>query len=184
LKLTGNRQLQKYIALIDNRIRFDEIPLSRHGHIIFYMTNLQFQTTQPGNVLYGFALNGLTSLFCAHRGFCSLQLRLKTPSIRPRALPNRAPNWLRFLLNGEPYPNVVGDESSKKSKDDCHRYFHNRTSIRVCIGIKVWVADRELWVGWGEWNAAGNGACIHTNMQFLPHHSSIQTPVNVITKSQ
>lgn len=64
LRLTGNRELQKYIALIDNRIRFDEIPLSPHGEIIFYMTNFlseQFQTTSPGNVLYGMSDNGMVS---------------------------------------------------------------------------------------------------------------------------
>jgi len=62
LRLTGNRGLQKYIALIDNRIRFDEIPLSPHGEIIFYMTNFlseQFQTTNPANVLYGMSDNGM-----------------------------------------------------------------------------------------------------------------------------
>ena len=62
LRLTGNRGLQKYIALIDNRIRFDEIPLSPHGEIIFYMRNFlseQFQTTNPDNVLYGMSDNGM-----------------------------------------------------------------------------------------------------------------------------
>jgi hypothetical protein len=64
LRLTGNRELQKYIALIDNRIRFDEIPLSPHGEIVFHMTNFlseQFQTTNPGNVLYGMSDNGMAS---------------------------------------------------------------------------------------------------------------------------
>jgi hypothetical protein len=64
VKLTQSRALQKYIALIDNRIRFDEIPLSPHGQIIFYVTDLlseQFQTTQPGNVLYGTSDNGMSS---------------------------------------------------------------------------------------------------------------------------
>jgi hypothetical protein len=71
VRLTENRELQKYIALIDNRIRFDEIPLQPHGQIISYMTDLfseQFQTKQPGNVLYGAADNGVaTSIPCSLR---------------------------------------------------------------------------------------------------------------------
>ena len=64
LRLTQNRRLQKYIALIDNRIRFDEIPLSPYGEIIFYMTDFlsrQLQTMQPGNILYGMSDNGVVS---------------------------------------------------------------------------------------------------------------------------
>jgi hypothetical protein len=71
VKLTGNRSLQKYIALVDNHIRFDAIPLSPHGELIFYMANFlsqQFQATQPGNVLYGTSNNGMVSLFYAHYG--------------------------------------------------------------------------------------------------------------------
>jgi hypothetical protein len=106
-------------------------------------------------------------------------------SIRPRAQPNPAPNWLRFLPNGKPYPNVVVEvavnhESPSKLRDDCHRYFHDRTSIRVWFGIEVWVAGRKFWVGWGERNGAGNRGVIHTNMRFPPQHSSIQNPINVV----
>jgi hypothetical protein len=106
-------------------------------------------------------------------------------SIRPSTQPNPSPNWLRFLPNGKPYPNVVVEvavnhESPNKSKEDCHRYFHNSTSIRVWIGIKVWVASRTYWVGWGERNATGNRAYIHSDMRFPPQHSSIENPVDIV----
>jgi len=65
--------------------------------------------------------------------------------IRPTALPNPPPAWLRFLPNGAPYPNVVvevavNNEGPTKLRADCHRYFSNSTSVCVWVGIKVWVA--------------------------------------------
>ena len=116
---------------------------------------------------------------------CGLKRPDLSYSIRPRALPNPAPNWMRFCPSGKPYPHVVVEvavnhEGPKKLIEDCHRYFHNRTSIRVWIGIKVWVVGRKFWVGWAERNAAGNRAVIHTNMRFPPPSSSIQTPVSLI----
>jgi hypothetical protein len=36
--LTKNRQFQKYIALIDGKIRFDELPGPPHGSIIYQLT--------------------------------------------------------------------------------------------------------------------------------------------------
>lgn len=56
--------------------------------------------------------------------------------IRPRALPHLPPPWLRYLPNGDPYPNVVlevavNHESPQKLKRDCHRYFDNGTSVCV-----------------------------------------------------
>jgi len=63
--------------------------------------------------------------------------------IRPTALPNLPPAWLRFLPNGAPYPNVVvevavNNEGPTKLQADCHRYFSNSTSVCVWIGIEVW----------------------------------------------
>jgi len=102
--------------------------------------------------------------------------------IRPRALPNTPPAWLRFLANGITYPNVVvevavNNEGSRKLRDDCHRYF---SSISIWIGVKVWIAGRKFWVGWGERSPTGNRALIQTNMQFPPHYHPINTPVNLI----
>jgi hypothetical protein len=105
--------------------------------------------------------------------------------IRPRALPNPPPAWLRFLPNGEPYPNVVVEvavnhEGPAKLRADCYRYFSNTTSVCIWIGIKVWVAGQKFWVGWADRAANGNRAMIHTNMRFPPHHYPVNTPVNLV----
>lgn len=39
-RLTKNRQFQKYIALIDGKIRFDELPGPPHGSIIYHLTRI------------------------------------------------------------------------------------------------------------------------------------------------
>ena len=102
-----------------------------------------------------------------------------------RALPNPPFDWIRFLPNGAPYPNVVvevavNNEGPAKLKSDCHRYFSNSTSVCVWIGVKIWLAGRKFWVGWAERAPGGNRATIHTNMRFLPHHHAIDTPVNLV----
>jgi hypothetical protein len=66
LALTGNREFSKYIALIDYRVRFDDIPLRPHGQIIGYMSEYLagvFQTTSPANVLFAAGDNGMASSF-------------------------------------------------------------------------------------------------------------------------
>ena len=66
LALTGNREYSKYIALIDYRVRFDDIPLDPHGQIIGYMNAYLasvFQTTSPANVLFAACGNGMASSF-------------------------------------------------------------------------------------------------------------------------
>jgi hypothetical protein len=64
--LTGNREYSKYIALIDYRLRFDEIALSPHGQVIMYMidhlSNI-FQTRSQAHVLFGANDNGMASSF-------------------------------------------------------------------------------------------------------------------------
>lgn len=55
LKLTESRELAKYIALIDYRIRFDELPLPPHGEIISYLSDLlseAFQTRNPAKCAF------------------------------------------------------------------------------------------------------------------------------------
>ena len=105
--------------------------------------------------------------------------------IRPRALPNPPPPWLKFQPNGDPYPNVVievevNNESALKLKQDCHRYFRSTTSVCVWIGIKIWVRGRKVWIAWADRAATGNRGVIHTNMRLPPHHHSIDTPVNLV----
>jgi hypothetical protein len=101
--------------------------------------------------------------------------------IRPGALPNPPPSWLKFLPDRGPYPNVIVEvevdrEGLGTLRDDCHRYFSNTTSVCIWIGIKVWVASRKFWVAWAERSANGNDAVIHSNSRIHP----VDTPVNLI----
>ena len=64
LKLTGSRELAKYIALIDYRIRFDELPMKPHGEVVGHMASYLgevFQTTSANGVLIAASDNGITS---------------------------------------------------------------------------------------------------------------------------
>ena len=64
LKLTAHRDLAKYIALIDYRIRFDELPIAPHGEVAGYVNNYLgeiFQSTSPAGVLFPASDNGITS---------------------------------------------------------------------------------------------------------------------------
>jgi len=66
LKLTGNRNLARYITLINYHVRFDQLPPSPHGEIIGYMVGCLsrvFQPTSPANVLFGASDNGAASSF-------------------------------------------------------------------------------------------------------------------------
>jgi hypothetical protein len=71
LALTGNREYSKYIALINYRLRFDEIPLRPHGQVISYivdhLSNV-FQTRSQAHVLFGASDNGMASSFSANDG--------------------------------------------------------------------------------------------------------------------
>jgi hypothetical protein len=101
--------------------------------------------------------------------------------IRPRALPNPPPSWLKFLPDRGPYPNViveveVDSEGLETLQDDCHRYFSNTTSVCIWIGIKVWAESRKFWVAWAERSANGDSAVIHSNIRIY----SIDTPVDLI----
>ena len=75
---------------------------------------------------------------------------------------------------------AVNHEGPNRLLDDAGRYFGVNTSIRVWIGVKVWLKGRKFWVGWGERAAGGAGVVIHTNMFFPPNHHSIDNPVNVV----
>ena len=46
--------------------------------------------------------------------------------------------------------------------------------------MKIWVAGKKYWMGWGERDPAGTGLLLHTTMSWPPLHSDIATPVNLI----
>jgi hypothetical protein len=84
-----------------------------------------------------------------------------------------------------PYPNIVievavSNESPEKLKDFAAKYFSAMTSVRVWIAVKVWLADKKFWVGWGERCPAGADCTIHSDMDWPPDHSEVATPVNII----
>lgn len=102
-----------------------------------------------------------------------------------RLLPNPPPAWMRFLPNGKPHPNIVVEvavqnESSTEIIDIMERYFSATTSVRVWIGMKVWLQDRKFWVAWAHRHPTGTGGVLQSQMQFPPHHASFDNPVNVI----
>lgn len=92
---------------------------------------------------------------------------------------------MKFLPDGLPYPNIVievavNHESPQKLLDYADRYFSAMSSVRIWIGVKVWVAGENFWCGWGERASGGTGATIHTTMPWSSNHHSIHNPVNTI----
>lgn len=75
---------------------------------------------------------------------------------------------------------AVSNEPPARLLADMQRYFPGETSVRVWIGVKYWRAGREFWCGWAERRPGGVGGRLHTNMQWPPHHSSINQPINVV----
>jgi hypothetical protein len=48
------------------------------------------------------------------------------------------------------------------------------------VGVKIWLADRKFWVGWGERAANGVGAVVHSQMLWVPNHASFLVPTNIV----
>ena len=66
LALTSNREYSTYIALIDYRLRFDEIPPRPHGQVICYLVihlSNVFRLRSQAHVLFGASDNGMASSF-------------------------------------------------------------------------------------------------------------------------
>ena len=104
--------------------------------------------------------------------------------LRPAQIPIPAPQWIKYLPDGMPCPNIVlevavNDESPGELLRYADLYFSPMSSIRLWIGVKVWVNGKKFWVGWGERAASGFGAIIHTDMQWPPNHHPIHTPINL-----
>lgn len=194
LRLTNTHALAKYISLIDYRIRFDELPKTPYGELVGYMDNYLgnvFQSTTPAGVLFPASDNGISPsiLKLTITDVAMFPGSIKRPDvfyrIRPSKMPEPPPEWVKFLSNGAACPNVivevaVNNESPTKLQQDCHRYFTESTSVRLWIGIKVWLAGKKFWVGWADRAAAGNRGNVHTQMTFPPIHHSTHTPVNIV----
>lgn len=194
-KLTKNRQLQRYIALIDGIIRFDELPVPPHGAIIGTINkSLARQLDGPNDMEILVMVNDDGMLFSDIFLRITIDVRINNRSIkrpdssfkiRPSQIPVSPPNWLKMQPNGHPYPNIVVEvavnhESPQKLLGDMQRYFSRRTSIRVWIGVKYWAAERKFWVGWAERRVGGVGGKLHTQMQWPPNHHDINISTNIV----
>src|SRR5437667_9514353 len=89
--------------------------------------------------------------------------------IRKPQIPTPPPPWMKFLPDGLPYPNIVVEvavnhESPDKLIDYANKYFSALSSVRVWIAVKVCLAGKKFWVGWGERATTGIDATIHTTM--------------------
>lgn len=104
---------------------------------------------------------------------------------KPRIPSTPPPAWMKFLPDGLPYPNIVVEVAVNNESPDqllgyADKYFSALSSVRVWIAVKVWLARKKFWVGWGERAPTGIGATIHTTMAWPPQHSEIATPVNTV----
>lgn len=193
-KLITNRQLQRYIALIDGKIRFDEPPGPPLGEIIGKMIKtIGRQLDGPNDVeildmpndngilSYSMCLRITTDVRVSNRSVKRPDASFK---VRRPLIPAPPPNWLKMQPNGHPYPNLVIEvavnNEGPQLLDDMQRYFSRRTSIRVGIGVKYWTAGRKFWVGWAERRPGGLGGRLHTQMQWPPNHHDISTATNII----
>jgi len=105
--------------------------------------------------------------------------------IRKTQIPDPHPPWMKFLPDRLPYPNIVievavNNESPAKLMLYAHRYFSGMSSIRVWIGVKIWLKEKKFWVGWAELSPAGFDATMHSNMSWPPDNSSWETPVDIV----
>lgn len=182
LRLTKNRQFQRYISLIDGKIRFDELPDAPHGEIIGCVTKMIDRQLDPNN--------NLEILEEVSDNDCKLTNRnYKRPDssfkLHRDHIPQPPPTWLKFLPNGVPYPNVVlevavNHEGPNQLLDDLERYFSAMTSIRLWIGVMYWKQRKKFWVGWADRKPGGVGAQLHTQFQWPPNHHDITKPTNIV----
>lgn len=194
-KLTLGKRYQGSIALIDGRIRFDEIPNRPHGDIAGYITasiNNSVGVMLPGSILMPCCDNGMNTHFdydTNREDIVLSPIRKKRPdaswALERHLLPNPPPPWLQFDAGGFPTANVVlevavENESPDTLMDDCEAYFGPNTSTTLWIGVKIWLAGQKIWVGYAERHANGIGATVHSQMSWVPNHSSFYLPTNII----
>ena len=194
-RITRNRQFQRYIALIDGRVRFSELPKAPHGEIIGDLVLIiSNQLTGPNGLplLIMVSDNGIHSWRNFPIGAVDVPCdnrTLKRPDasfkIRRANVPTPPPAWLKFQGNGQPYPNLVvevpvNNESPTRLLDDMQRYFRRGTSVRVWIGVKYWAASRKFWCGWAERRLGGVGGRLHTQMHWPPDHHDITVATNIV----
>lgn len=98
------------------------------------------------------------------------------------------PGWIKLLPNDPynlPFPSIVvevavNDESPAMLQAFAQRYFAAITSVRFYIGVKIWLAGKRFWVGWGVRRPNGTGCRLTSNMAWPPIAWSITIPVNLV----
>jgi len=181
VRLTNKTQLEKYISLYEGTVIFHPVPNSPHGELF--------------GRLHAILLNQLDPEIFQGCGSNDMQLTprtLKRPAmslgLQSSAIPNPPPTWLKFLPQGQaasPFLSIVAevnvtDESPSALLNYAQKYFSESTSVRIWLGVKVWLRSRQFWVGWGERQVNGSGCQVHSSMGWPPNSSSINTPVNII----
>jgi hypothetical protein len=194
-KITLGKRYQGRIALIDGKIRFDEIPQPPHGEVVGYLTGWISNSIGiflPNAILMPCTDNGMYTQIAYDANCEDIVLspnRKKRPDFSWRLdrhlLPNPPPAWLILDASGQTTANlvleiVVENESPDTLMSDCDAYFGAGTSTTVWVGVKIWLAGRKFWVGWAERSATGVGALHHTQMHWVPNHTSFLNPVNII----
>ena len=178
--LTEKKQNQRYISLLDGKIIFHELPNPPHGEVIgkvlaIVRRQIDQQTFQE----------------CVDND-CRLGNSKTRPDasfrLRNRLIPNPRPAWIKVQPNSAynlAFPSIVievavNNESPAILRDFAQRYFAASTSVRLWIGVKIWLAGNRFWVGWGERRPNGRGCRITSTMAWPPNAWSIATPVNLV----
>lgn len=178
--LTLKKQNQRYISLLDGRIIFHEIPNAPHGEVIAKIHDIIWRQ-----------VDHTTFQGCSDND-CRLGNSKKRPDaswgIRKNQIPVPRPAWLKILPNSPyklPFPSIVvevavNNEGPATIQAFAQRYFAASTSVRVWVGVKIWLASQRFWVGWGERRPAGHGCRIHSSMSWSPNAWSFTAPVNIV----
>jgi len=193
-KLTLGKRYHGRIALIDGKVRFDEIPFRPHGEIIGSLTSCIDRAIGgglPGAMLEMCSDNGMRTRFefdANREDIILTPIRKKRPDnswkLDSTMLTNPPPAWIQFDAGGYLTANIVVEvavehETPDQLMSDCHAYFGPNTSTTLWIGVKVWLAGQKYWVGWAERAPNGVGEVVHTQMHWVPNHMSYLVPTNI-----
>ena len=180
-RLTLKKQNQRYISLFEGRVIFHEIPNAPHGEVVDTVHDIIWRQ-----------IDQLIFQGCSDNDLPLNNRTNKRPDtsfrIRKSQIPNPQPQWLKLLPNnpfGLPFPSIVvevavNNVSPTILQDFAQKYFSGQTSIRLWIGVKIWLKGKKFWVGWGERRPGGTGCRIHTSMAWPPNHWPLATPVNTV----